>query len=340
MKFMNLKRFGSIAMAGALALSLAAPAFAATNDTTTITGAYADTPIAVTVPTTGTAKINPYGLPVKLAKSDDTTKTISGEQINHEVLAVRNNGDVALDLSIKSFYVIPKGGEVAIKASKDGDKGMQVDLQVAGLNDQKYAVASDDDGLADKLIDAFADIATWAGAASVTAPAAAATATSVATPATLSNAVTLGAATVTEDAVTYGKDSIALFRLKGDMAEEPSTSGTDNPWEATDGFEAKVVFKFTPAAPSAGDAAVTVAIFGTTATATYNAGTSGLTAVSYAWTSATTAVATVPATTGATNTATITQAAGATTGQTSVITVTVTLSNGASVTNTATYSAT
>lgn len=55
MKFMNKKRFGSTVMAGALALSLAAPAFAANNTSTTITGAYADIPIAVSVPTTGTA---------------------------------------------------------------------------------------------------------------------------------------------------------------------------------------------------------------------------------------------------------------------------------------------
>lgn len=38
MKFMNKKRFGSTVMAGALALSLAAPAFAANNTSTTITG--------------------------------------------------------------------------------------------------------------------------------------------------------------------------------------------------------------------------------------------------------------------------------------------------------------
>lgn len=339
MKFMNMKRFGSIAMAGALALSLASPAFAASTqpkNSTIITGGYEDIPISVTVPTTGTAKINPYGLPVKMAKSDETTATISGQQITHEVLAVRNNGDVALDMSVKSFLVVPKG-EVAITTAKDTGKGMKVDLQVAGLNDAKYAVSSADETLQDKLIDAFASPATWASAATVNAPAVAAggDGTGV-TVGTGNNVATLGAATVADGEVTYGKDSIALFRLKGDMAQEPvDNSSAENPWDSADGFTATVVFKFAPVPPSAGDANVTVAISNTTATATFNAGTSGLTAVAYAWSSGTPATATIS---GNTANATITDA-GAGTGSTSVITVTVTLSNGATITGTATYTA-
>lgn len=49
MKFMNLKRFASTALAGALALSMAVPAFAAGN-TTVISGAYEAVTLSVTVP--------------------------------------------------------------------------------------------------------------------------------------------------------------------------------------------------------------------------------------------------------------------------------------------------
>ena len=58
MKSMNLKRFASTALAGALALSMAVPAFAAGN-TTVISGAYEAVTLSVTVPTTGKAIIKP-----------------------------------------------------------------------------------------------------------------------------------------------------------------------------------------------------------------------------------------------------------------------------------------
>ena len=81
MKFMNKKRFASSVLAGTLALSLAAPALAANNTTTNIAGSYADIPIAVVVPTTGTAQINPYGLPVSITKSNDSTVDLTGQKI-------------------------------------------------------------------------------------------------------------------------------------------------------------------------------------------------------------------------------------------------------------------
>lgn len=336
MKFMNMKRFGSMAMAGVLALSLTVPAFAA-DPSTTIEGGYEEIPIAVTVPTTGTAKINPYGLPVKMGKSDESTVNITNQQINHEVLAIRNNGDVGLDVNVSSLVIVPKG-DLAIGSTKDTGKTIKVDLEIAGLNDPKYAVSSESESLNDLLIDAFAANATWASAGTLGAPVAAKGAAASAITAAKSNAAlaSLGASTVTADGVTYGNSSIALFRLKGDMAQSPvKTDGSDDPWASTDGFTATIVFKFTPT-PSAGDASVTVAISGTTATATFNAGTSGLTATSYAWDSSDTGVATVA---GTSANGTITQVGGATAGQTSVITVTVTLSNGAKVTGNATYTA-
>lgn len=340
MKFMNMKRFGSVAMAGALALSLTVPAFAGSaqpKNSTVITGGYTEIPISVTVPTTGTANINPYGLPVALTKSTDATVNLVGQQITHEVLSVRNNGDVALDVDVKSFAVLPKG-EVSIAATADTDKAIKVELQVAGLDDAKYALAPDNDSLGDLLIDAFADDNTWTGAKSVAAPAAAANATTVVTPATIAKAAALGAATVADGEVTaYGKSSIALFRLKGTLAADPKTGSAENPWEAADGFTATVVFKFAPV--SAGDATLSVAMgsgaTATTATATFTAGTSNLTVAKYEWTSSN-ANGTVTADTGTTNTNTVVDTAMGS-GDSTTITVKATLSNGATLTNTVTY---
>ena len=47
----------------------------------------------------------------------------------------------------------------------------------------------------------------------------------------------LGAVTPKAEGFNYSKNSIALFRLTGDLAAEPEdTSGAADPWKETDGF--------------------------------------------------------------------------------------------------------
>lgn len=347
MKFMNMKRFGAVAMAGALALSLAAPAFAA--NTTVIEGTYTEIPIAVLVPETGTAQINPYGLPVAVYKSDETPVNIVGEKITNVPLSIRNQGTVALDVGA-TLAVLPRGG-LSIKggALANTDKGKQanVTLEIASLNDAAYAVDSGDAGLEDALIDAFVADSTWSGLVAANKLVADATAANATTAGTATSGTTplasLGAASVNvaTEAVTYGPKSIALFRLAGELNAEPEKTESGNqvadPWTEEDGFTATVVFKFTPATP--GDATLAASITGTAATATFTVGTSGLTVDSYTWTSSDTDVATVPTTT-TTGAATITQVGGATAGDTATITVVANLSNGSTLTATATFTAT
>ena len=341
MKFMNTKRFASTVMAGVLTLSLAVPAFAASTqpkNSTVVTGTYAEIPISVEVPTTGTAQINPYGLPVSVVKSTDATVDLVGQKITTRPLSVKNQGTVALEMGVSSFVVVPTG-EVSIATSAGTEKEIKVDLQVAGLDDAALALSTDNERLGELLIDQFAADDTWDNAQSLAAPAAGVGDTAADITAATSGTTalaTLGAATVKGDLVTYGNDSIALFRLTGDLAQEPEKAdGTANPWKNTDGFSATIVFKFVPAPPSAGDASVTVNIAATTAAATFNAGTSGLTVKSYAWSSDDTSVATVSGTAAS---GTITQVG--TAGQTAEITVTVTLSNGSTITGSATYTCT
>lgn len=351
MKFMNMKRFGSVVMAGALALSLAVPAFAsgatpaADPNTTKVEGAFKDIEINVVVPESGNAQINPYGLPVSISKADMTTADIVDQKITSLPLTLRNQGTVDLDVNA-SLLVAPKG-DVSIVAAATAlgtGKNVKVNLEVAGLNSADYAVSTMDTTLEDKLVDAFVDDDTWTSAETLAAPAYAKGATTAPAAAKSASALaTLGAAVDEMGMVTYGNDSIAVFRLTGDVNEEPQKAATgggteDDPWKENDGFTATIVFKFKPhqTPPSAGDASVTVSISGTTATATFSAGTSGLTAASYAWSSDTTSTATV---TGTTATGTITQDGGATAGDTAEISVVVTLSNGATVTGSATYTA-
>lgn len=342
MKFMNMKRFGSIAMAGALALSLAVPAFAsgatpaADPNTTKVEGAFKDIEINVVVPESGSAQINPYGLPVSISKSDMTTADITNQKITSLPLTLRNQGTVKLDVNA-SLLAIPKG-DVAIAAAKDTGKTIAVSLEVAGLDNAKYAVSTMDTTLEDLLIDAFVDDDTWAGAGTLAAPAVskgAATGTAAKSNAALA---TLGAATDNMGMVTYGNDSIAVFRLVGDVAEEPvKADSSEDPWKETDGFTATIVFKFKPHqdAPSAGDATVTLSPLTLGAdgnvTATFNAGTTSLTVASWAWSSSDTNVATVSGTT-ATGAVTVVSS---TSSDTCNITATATLSNGATVTATA-----
>ena len=250
MKFMNMKRFASMAMAGALTLSLATPAFAANN--IVITGTYADIEIAVEVPTTGTAQINPYGLPVSIDKSDKTTVDLVGNQITTQPMSIKNQSAIPLEVGA-TLAVVPKGDVSIVSTFGASQKGKEiaVDLEVAALNDSALAVATTDRTLEDKLIDKFAADATWASPGSVSAPAAAKGATTVA-PASGDDLAELGAATVDGRTTTYGPKSIALFRLSGDLNEAPVTgsgsNATPDPWKEADGFEATVAFTFKPAA--------------------------------------------------------------------------------------------
>lgn len=281
MKFKNMKRFGSIVMAGAMALSLAVPAFAetaATPNQTVVDGGYVSTPISVIVPPTGSATINPYGLPVVVsAKADGTAISIADQQITNVPMFIGNYGTTPLDVNA-TLLVKPEGG-VSIKGSAlvAGDKGkeMNVTLEVAGLNDDAYKQGIESEALVLALHEKFADDATWAGlttANKLVAPAYAKGATTA--PAAMKSAAklaTLGAATVAGETVTYGAKSIALFRLVGEMREEPVKAGAnagdpdvEDPWTTTDGFEATIVFKFKPAAKTT--VTVSVAAGGGTAT--------------------------------------------------------------------------
>lgn len=223
MKFMNMKRFASTVMAGALAVSLAVPAFAAGNSTN-ITGTYRAITLNVAVPTTGSAIINPYGLPFELGAA-----TVSGQQITTGApLLVQNKSSVPLSVSASVVGTVKGNFEfsaAAVNPTTEIDNKANVVFQMfeapgvtaANATDMDvlnpmFAALEDDDALNSTVIGTTAT-----NAADITV---------------------LKQANADGDVVDGGA---AFFRLSGTVAKKPTTA-----WATTDGFTAKVSFTFEP----------------------------------------------------------------------------------------------
>ena len=229
MKFLNKKRVASAALAGALALSMAAPAFASQS---VITGNYKEIRLAVTVPTTGKAVINPYGLPIALSE----THNISGQGISNAApLTVQNRSAVPLNVNVSitsapladSTFTFETTG--AIGASEKGNKGL-VKFEMFRALGLTEATLADEDA----LIGGFAalDSADALPANGVQLKGLAGT------PDAATNILTLRESDAEGNLQAGGA---AYFRLTGEAVKAPAT-----PWKATDGFTATIAFTFEP----------------------------------------------------------------------------------------------
>lgn len=227
MKSMNLKRFASTVMAAVLALALAVPAFA--TNATNITGTYRAITLAVTVPTTGSAIINPYGLPYELGEG----VSISGQQITTGApLLIQNKSAVPLSVSASAtgtvkgdFLFSPTDPTTASPAvtTKSGLVKVQM-FPAAGIKEdnatdtatlnQNFAALPDDSA------DPAKDIVVSTTANEVT------------------DIITLKAGNAAGELVDGGA---AFFRLSGTVVKKPAT-----PWAAADGFTVKIAFTFEP----------------------------------------------------------------------------------------------
>lgn len=237
MKRKTLKRLVSTALAGTLALSLAAPALAAEESggwSTEITATYQEIALAVTVPGEGSAIINPYGLPITL---EDGVSIISEEQITTAAtLVITNQSEVDLAVSVNG-KVTPTD-DVEIK-----DDGDDVNDPVGGNGDDK------DDILKNVLVKFEIFAAPGVDAESEADP-------SVVDPmfAALKGdadvSLTLGVdADDADDTIILKKGNegatqdggAAFVRLSGEVAKKP-TAG----WTADDGFTANIIYTFEP----------------------------------------------------------------------------------------------
>jgi hypothetical protein len=257
------KRITSLALAALTTAALAAPAFAANQ--TVVTTTYAEIPISVTVPTTGTAQINPYGLPVEVKKttSGATAAKISGHQITTQPLYITNNGDTDLSIGATVTTAVKSGSTMEIVATAPGStetsKQAQVYLEVMASK-QTSAAATLTSEEKDKLID---EAAAWKEVAySKDSPAATQLLLSTDDAVTKSGMVTIkgmketsttegsGDTAKTVTVRTYQEGSIVQFRLDGKVTESP-----DEAWTTKDGFTATIAFTFKPAAASTGASA-------------------------------------------------------------------------------------
>lgn len=247
MKFMNMKRFASTVMAGALTLSLAVPAFAADNETV-ITATYAETTLEVSVPADTAATINPYGLPVTMA---DATTVLSGQPITIATpLMIENQSPVALKVDASITTTVTGLALATTKTSVAGGTAKEVYAEF-----QAFEAAGIDGAAA---LDPTTTNPAWAA---LTDDDAVLTATLSSTAA----ATTIGDLVLREgDEAGMAQDgSIAFVRLSGVAAKKPTTA-----WATTDKLVATITYSFEPAVytKSAGTlnpAATTISLGGT-----------------------------------------------------------------------------
>lgn len=242
MKLMNMKRFGATLLAGALALSLSVPAFAddPPNTTTTITGSYAAITLAVTVPSTGTASINPYGLPVELKSGTDDDEqvdaTISGQQIVSAPLLISNQSSVALSVSA-DVVGVATGDAVLIEdaSAVDTEADGAIAKNIAAIF-EAFAAPGFEGAVADleeaDINEAFA--ALDSANAALTAPVLEETEDVEST--TTEGTLVLREA---DDEGIAQDGGMAFIRLSGNVAKNPTEA-----WATEDGFTATIAFTF------------------------------------------------------------------------------------------------
>lgn len=255
MKYLNLKRFSSLILSGALALSLAAPAFAsAPNMQTEITGAFQQADIAVTVPTKGAAIINPFGLDLKLKEIGDdgnaatgaVDATISGQKIVTAPMFISNESEMNLQVG------------ATVTGTAVGDLRFASESAAASTSKSVYAYLQAAPATALTGLSTALTAANKAAAYAAWAPEAYDAETDVIVSdreASTTNLVTLKAATLAGSGasatITYKAGSIAMVRLSGDCPTSPrdgwtAADPTATPAVVGDGFTVNVAYTFTP----------------------------------------------------------------------------------------------
>lgn len=261
---MKFKKISALVLTGAMTLALAAPAYAVDANTTVIDGKYKTITIDVSVPTTGSAVINPYSMPVK-AVADDTNKTELTEvttagKIATNPLVIYNKTTTNLSVGATVTAEVPttSGLEIVAAPVKDTvtDKQAQVYLEAirdTSLKNTDVVTTPDATSICglkgDNVIKAFN---TWAPttfnkSAKNQIPVTPGEDSIKEGIAVMSAGKTTGTGS---SAVTKPEPgSFVLVRLAGTVAKNP-----ENKWAATDTFKVNVAFTFTPLAPLTGGA--------------------------------------------------------------------------------------
>lgn len=281
---MKCKKLITMALAGAMTLSMAVPSMAAGTETK-ISGSYQPITIDVILMPTGKAQINPYGMPVKAYDTGATPAIIQNSgadmtlntagKIATQPLVMYNKTTSELNVGATVSAANVTGLELVTTniAASATDKQAQIYLETkqdmtlvngdVGTGTNVATKVAGVDGV--KVVNAFNSWATTTY--DKTNPSQ--VLVNPDEPTTKKGIATLAAATST--GVSSG--GFVLYRLGGNCTEEPET-----PWSTSDKFDINVAFSFTPIK----------------AVATADSGTIALESASIAATDTTTATYTAP----------------------------------------------
>ncbi len=232
---MTMKKITSLALSGALALSLSAPAFAADPDTkelsldapsanTTISVTTKAPTIKVTIPQTGAALLNPYKMsvkPIDATGAEDASGTAVQDQILSPTQYITNESDVAVSISADITGKPAKNVSLA-----NADWGTKPPTTNSVF--MYFQILNTDDNTSDVTWDNFD--------AKSTKQAVVAT-TKVSKP----DMVTLAADT--DPDTTDTGDTYAAFHFGGKVVEKPAKA-----WTAADTVDVTIAFSVAPVA--------------------------------------------------------------------------------------------
>ncbi len=253
---MKCKRLISMGLATVMAMALGVPALAAN---TVITGTYQEIKIDVAIPTTGTAVINPYNMPVKaMSGTDEVGALTTAGKIATQPLIGISTCEVALDVGA-TVVGAPKGNMML--ASEDiSEETTNSAVIYLECKQDRTLYASDVttnttlkpiSGIAgDSAVNAFNQWATstYNFATDVTAETDNKDKVLVTeTENTKQGLCTIFKGTEISGTMKPQQGSFLLARLGGDVVQNPSEA-----WSNRDSVAVTVSFTFTPAAPKVG----------------------------------------------------------------------------------------
>jgi hypothetical protein len=255
------KKLASLAMAGVMTMSLAAPAFAATTKENTtnrslkVTAAYQAVTINVVVPTTGTVVINPYSLPVQIGTDSEGQPIKVQKQIVTKPLAIKNQcTDVALDMNISATTSLTGSMSLAtgdienVATDQKTEAYIYMEVAPTTITGAKDSDALSDAGIADAYskfewpeFKAWTTTDTDGNGLVLKAGTTAQTANAI---------VTLAKATADDSGAfsEYANGGVAFIGFLGSCAQNPKTA-----WTAKDGLTCTVAFTFTPHVEASAD---------------------------------------------------------------------------------------
>jgi hypothetical protein len=239
----------SLVLAGAMAASLAIPAFAADGEdeettaenTIKVTGTYQAVDIDVTVPTEGTLYINPYALPVAIGKDADDKDVKVSAQIVTKPLTIKNQSDVNLDINLTASATV--AGNLALATAPVAAPATETKNSafIYVAIESASTLKGEEDAVTDAAIATAYAAQQWTEYNTTTVPSNVLALSAKGASKTGMGVLTAAKTDDSGDFSEYDEGSIAFVGITGNCAQAPKTA-----WATTDGLTATLAFTFTP----------------------------------------------------------------------------------------------